>query len=830
MVYFSNMAKKSLPESIPESADSEVRTGVIPMNISTEMRESFIAYSMSVITQRALPDIRDGLKPVHRRILYAMSELGLYSSAKFRKSALVVGEVLGKYHPHGDKSVYDAMVVLAQDFSTRYPLVWGQGNFGSIDDDPPAAMRYTEAKMAKISSELLRDIEKDTVDFRPNYDNTQREPTVMPTAVPTLLLNGSFGIAVGMATKIPPHNLGEVVDASVAYIDDKNITTEELLEHIKGPDFPIGGIAYGQSDIAHAYTTGRGGVVCRGEAEVVELKNGSFQIIITSIPYQTVKQSLIEKIANLVQEKKLIGIKALRDESTKEMRIVMDLKSGTNPQKTLNYIYKHTELESRFNYNMLALVDGSPQTLSLKDFISNFITHRQEVVKRRTIFDLNKAEARAHILEGLKIALDHIDEVIKIIKASKDTTEARDNLMKKFKFSEIQATAILDMKLQKLAGLERKKIEDELAEVLKTIAFLKDLLASEKKMLKVIRDELLEIKDKYGDARRTKIVKAAVGNISDEDLVPDTETALVYTAGGYIKRTDPSEYRSQKRGGVGVVDMDTKEEDVVTHLLTASTHANMLFFTNLGKVYQLKMYDLPEGRRATKGKSIMNFLQLADNESVTSILPVPKGNEVKDQSLFFVTKSGVIKKVAADSFSSVRRNGLIAINLRDGDTLLGAMLTAADDTVMLVTADGQSIRFKASQVRDMGRTATGVKGMDLDTTDSVIGLGIISPSMKNPTVLIMSGNGYGKRTPIDEYKVQNRGGSGIKTANVTDKTGPIVGAKIVTDDDSELIAISQKSQVIRTELDSIPVLGRATQGVRIMKLREGDNIASLTLL
>ncbi len=824
------MAKKSNPESIPESTDSEVRTGVIPMNISTEMRDSFIAYSMSVITQRALPDIRDGLKPVHRRILYAMSELGLYSTAKFRKSALVVGEVLGKYHPHGDKSVYDAMVVLAQDFSTRYPLVWGQGNFGSIDDDPPAAMRYTEAKMSKISSELLRDIEKDTVDFRPNYDNTQREPTVMPTAVPTLLLNGSFGIAVGMATKIPPHNLGEVVDASVAYIDDKNITTEELLEHIKGPDFPIGGIAYSQADITHAYTTGRGGVVCRGEAEVVELKNGSFQIIITSIPYQTVKQSLIEKIANLVQEKKLIGIKGLRDESTKEMRIVMDLKTGTNPQKTLNYIYKHTELESRFNYNMLALVDGSPQTLSLKDFISNFITHRQEVVKRRTIFDLNKAEARAHILEGLKKALDHIDEVIKIIKASKDTTEARDNLMKKFKFSEIQANAILEMRLQKLAGLERKKIEDELAEVLKTIAFLKDLLASEKKMLKVIRDELLEIKEKYGDARRTKIVKAAVGNISDEDLVPDTETALVYTAGGYIKRTDPSEYRSQKRGGVGVVDMDTKEEDVVTHLLTASTHANMLFFTNLGKVYQLKMYDLPEGRRATKGKSIMNFLQLADNESVTSILPVPKGNEVKDQSLFFVTKSGVIKKVAADSFSSVRRNGLIAINLRDGDTLLGAMLTAADDTVMLVTADGQSIRFKASQVRDMGRTATGVKGMDIDSTDSVIGLGIISPSMKNPTVLIMSGNGYGKRTPIDEYKVQNRGGSGIKTANVTDKTGPIVGAKIVTDDNSELIAISQKSQVIRTELDSIPVLGRATQGVRIMKLREGDNIASLTLL
>lgn len=829
MVYCTGMAKKSSSDQAPESVIS-THDKTIGINISKEMRDSFIAYSMSVITQRALPDIRDGLKPVHRRILFAMHELGLSASAKFRKSALVVGEVLGKYHPHGDIAVYESMVVLAQDFKTRYPLVWGQGNFGSIDDDPAAAMRYTEAKMAKISTEILRDIDKDTVDFRLNYDQTQKEPVVMPTAVPSLLLNGGLGIAVGMATNIPPHNLGEVVDACVAYIDDEHITVDGLLEHVKGPDFPIGGVVYNQTDIAHAYTTGRGGVVCRGEAEIVELKNGSFQIIITSTPYRVVRRSLIEKIAELVQEKKLIGIKGLRDESTKDTRIVLDLKTGTSPQKTLNYIYKHTELESRFNYNMLALVDGTPQTLSLKDFISNFINHRQEVVKRRTQFDLNKAEARAHILEGLKKALDHIDEVIKIIKSSKDTVEARTNLIKKFKFSEIQANAILDMKLQKLAGLERKKIEDELAELLKTIAFLKDLLGSPKKMLKVIREELLEIKDKYGDERRTKIVKSAVGTISDEDLVPDTETALVYTAGGYIKRTDPSEYRAQKRGGVGVVDIDTKEEDVVTHLLTASTHANMLFFTNLGKVYQLKMYDLPEGRRATRGKSIMNFLQLADNESVTSILPVPKGNEVKDQSLFFVTKQGVIKKVAANSFESVRRNGLIAINLRDGDTLLGAMLTTSDDTVMLVTSEGQSIRFKASQVRDMGRTATGVKGMDIDSSDSIIGLGIVSPSMKNPTLMIMSGNGYGKRTPIDEYKIQNRGGSGIKTANVTDKTGPIVGAKIVTDDDSELIAISQKSQVIRTELESIPVLGRATQGVRIMKLREGDNIASLTLL
>jgi DNA gyrase subunit A len=822
------MAKKPTQEIAPESSGIAPGNRVIPMNISAEMRESFIAYSMSVITSRALPDVRDGLKPVHRRILYAMNELGLSASAKFRKSALVVGEVLGKYHPHGDSSVYNAMVVLGQDFKTRYPLIWGQGNFGS-HEDPPAAMRYTEAKMSKIAGELIRDIDKDTVDFRPNYDGTEKEPVVMPTAAPMLLINGSFGIAVGMATNIPPHNLGEVIDGCVAYIDDNHITNEELLEYIKGPDFPEGGIVYNQTDITHASTTGRGGVVCRGEAEIVELKNGTFQLIITSIPFEANKQNLIEKIATLAQEKKIQGVKGLRDESTKEMRIVMDIK-GASPQKILNYLYKHTELESKFNYNMLALVDGTPQTLSLKDFIENFIAHRQEVVKRRTQFDLNKAEARAHILEGLKKALDHIDEIIKLIKASKDTNEARDNLMKKFKFTEIQASAILEMKLQKLAGLERKKIEDELDEMLKLIASLKALLASTAKMLKVIREELLEIKEKYGDERRTKIVKGSVANISDEDLIPDTETALVYTAGGYIKRTDPSEYRSQKRGGVGVIDMDTKEEDVVTHLITASTHSDVLFFTNLGKVYQIKMYDLPEGRRATKGKSIMNFLQLADTESVTSILPVPKGSEVKDRSLFFVTKHGVIKKVAADSFSSVRRSGLIAINLRDGDTLLSAMLTGTEDTVMLVTADGQSIRFKASQTRDMGRTATGVKGMELDKNDSVVGIGIISAEMKNPTLLVMSNNGYGKRSPIDEYKIQNRGGSGIKTANVTDKTGPITGAKIVTDDHSELIAISQKSQVIRTELDSIPVLGRATQGVRIMKLREGDAIASLTLL
>jgi DNA gyrase subunit A len=816
--------KETTPSEVP------AHDKMVGMNISKEMRDSFIAYSMSVITSRALPDVRDGLKPVHRRILYAMSELGLYSNAKFRKSALVVGEVLGKYHPHGDSSVYEAMVNLAQDFSTRYPLVWGQGNFGSIDGDSAAAMRYTEAKMSKMAGEILRDIEKETVDFRPNYDATQHEPSVMPTAVPTLLLNGTLGIAVGMATNIPPHNLGEIIDATTAIIDDAKVTNEDLMNYVKGPDFPIGGIIYNKKDIAHAYATGRGPVVTRGEAEIVELKNGSFQIVVTSIPFRVNKTSLIEKIAELVQEKKLPEIRAMRDESTKEMRVVFDLKVGTNPQKVLNYLYKHTELETNFNFNLVALVDGTPQTLSLKDFLTNFIAHRQEIVKRRTEFDLRKAEARAHILEGLKIALDHIDEVIKLIRASKDTLEAKLGLMKKFKLSEIQAIAILDMKLQKLAGLERKKVEDELKEVKALIKELMDLLASPKKMLGVIRGELLEIKDKYNDDRRTKVVAKAVGNISDEDLIPDTNAALVYTAGGYIKRTDPSEYKSQKRGGVGVVDLDTKEEDVVTHLLTTSTHSDLLFFTDLGKVYQMKMYDIPEGRRATKGKSIVNFLDLKDGERVTTILPVPKGSEVAGKSIFFVTKQGTIKKVPADSFASVRRSGLIAINLHDGDTLLGTVMSQSGDSICLITSEGQSIRFAESDVRDMGRTAAGVRGIDLDKKDFVVGLGVVSPDMKNPTLMVMSDHGFGKRTDIDEYKIQKRGGSGIKTANVTDKTGAIVGAKIVTDDHSELIAISAKSQVIRTELESIPVLSRATQGVRVMKLREGDRLASLTLL
>lgn len=810
--------------------EPEKHDKIIPMNIVDEMKGSFISYAMSVITSRALPDVRDGLKPVHRRILFAMNDIGLTASARFKKSAAVVGEVLAKYHPHGDTSVYDAMVNMAQDFSTRYPMVWGQGNFGSIDGDSAAAMRYTEAKMQKISGEMLRDIEKDTVDFRGNYDESHQEPTVLPTAVPILLLNGGLGIAVGMATNIPPHNLTEVINATIALVDDPKATVGDLLEHIQGPDFPLGGVGYRTEDSRHAYVTGRGKIVVRGEAEIVETKKGGFRIIISSIPYRVNKQNLIVKIADLVREKKIKGIKGLRDESTKDIRIVIDLKSAAQPRRVLNYIYKHTQLQENFNYNMVCLVDGIPQTLGLKDMLQYFIEHRQEVVRRRTEFDLAKAEARAHILEGLNKALDHIDEVIALIKKSKDGGEARVNLMKKFAFTEVQANAILDMKLQKLAGLERKKIEDELKEILKYIKELKTLLSSITKMLAVIKDELIEIRDKYGDKRRTRIIDGAVDSIKDEDLIPQKEFAMVVTENGYIKRTDPTEYKTQKRGGLGVIDLDTKDEDIVSHFLIADSHSDILFFSSMGKVYQTKMYDLPEGRRSTKGKSIMNFLPLEENEKVTSILPVPKGKELDEITLFFTTKKGIIKRVAADSFKKVRANGLIAISLKDDDELLSVRFVGAHDQVILATSQGQSIRFLVDETRSMGRTAGGVKGMRLKKEDVVVAVGVIKPDEAELEFLVLTENGYGKKTPLVEYKVQGRGGSGIKTMNVTDKTGALIGARVIDRGEHELIAMSQKSQVIRTNIDSISSLGRATQGVRIMKLRAGDQVASFTLL
>ncbi|MBO05766.1 MAG: DNA gyrase subunit A [Parcubacteria group bacterium] len=802
------------------------RKAVVERSISSEMSDSYLDYAMSVITARALPDVRDGLKPVHRRILFSMNEMGLTSGAKFRKSATVVGDVLGKYHPHGDTSIYDAMVKMGQDFSYRYLLVWKQGNFGSIDGDPPAAMRYTEAKMGIISKELLKDIEKETVDFKPNYDETRQEPTVFPSAVPNLLLNGTLGIAVGMATNIPPHNLTEVINATIHLIDNPNATTGDLLGFVKGPDFPTGGIIYNQKDIEHAYANGRGGVVTRGEASINEAKKGGFEIVITSLPYKVNKADLIVKIAELAKDKKLEGIKDIRDESTSDIQIVIPLKNNAHPQKILNYIYKHTQLEDTFHFNLVALVDGVPQTLSLKPILEEFISHREVVVKRRTEFDLKKAEAREHILIGLNKALDHIDQIISLIKKSKDAEEAHANLMKKYKFSDLQATAILEMKLQKLAGLERRKIQEELLEIQKLIKSLKELLSSKRKILKVIKDELNEIIERYGDDRRTKVVKGGIKNISDEDIIPDEESILVLTSGGYVKRTNPKEYKTQKRGGVGVVDLDTKEEDFIVNFVTATTHSNLLFFTDKGKVYQIKMYELPEGKRATKGKSIMNYLSLEVDERVTSILATPK-TQKEGSTLLVTTKKGISKRVAAESFQDVRRSGLIAVKLAKDDELVSARLADKEDDAIISTAKGQSIRFKLSDIREMGRGASGVKTIKLQKGDYVIGAEVIRKTYNKPELMVLSANGYGKRTDLKEYKVQKRGGSGIKTAKVTSKTGNIIAGRVVTEESQEIIAISKNSQVIRSELKEIPSLGRQTQGVRIMKLRSGDSIASL---
>ncbi len=821
------MARKKepeIPEPIPQSK------GVVARSITEEMRESYLDYAMSVITARALPDVRDGLKPVHRRILFAMHEAGLTVSAKTRKSATVVGDVLGKYHPHGDSSVYDAMVKMAQDFTMRYPLIIGQGNFGSIDGDSPAAYRYTEAKMSRLAGEMLKDIEKETVSFVPNFDNTKQEPTVLPAMAPNLLLNGTLGIAVGMASNIPPHNLREVCEAAIHIIENPEATTEDLLKFVQGPDFPTGCIAFNTKDIAHAYTTGRGPVVVRGDAEIVEDKKGNYSIIVTSIPFRVVKADLLTKIADLVHEKKLEGIRDIRDESTKDIRVVIELKNNAHPQTVLNYLYKHTQLEEAFHYNVVALVDGVPQTLSLKAILEYYVEHRKDVVTKRTKFELDKAKAREHILLGLSKALDHIDEIIAIIKKSKDTDDARVKMMQKFKFSEIQANAILEMRLQRLSGLERKKIEDELKEVQATIEYLESLLKSAKKMMEVIKKEIRELIEKYGDDRRTKIVKRGATILSAEDLVADEDYVLVLTSGGYIKRTNPAEYRRQKRGGVGVVDLDTKEEDFVTQFLTASAHSDLLFFSDRGKVYQLKMYEVPEGKRATKGKSIMNFLSIEQGENITSILSMPKEVKATDGlSLVMVTKDGTVKKTAAAAFKEVRRSGLIGITLDKGDSLISAQFVRKGDDVMLTTSKGQSIRFKEADVREMGRQAAGVRGMKLGSGDYVVGTGIIPKDAKNAELLVVSSTGYGKKTKLSEYKTQGRGGSGIKTMSITAKTKQLVGAAVLVNDLGELVAMSKKSQTIRTGLNEIPTLSRATQGVRVMKMREGDSLASFVV-
>ena len=803
---------------------------IIEQSISEEMRKSYLDYAMSVIVSRALPDVRDGLKPVQRRILTVMHEDGLSYSGRFKKSATVVGDTLSKYHPHGDTAVYDAMARMAQSFSLRYPLVDGQGNWGSVDGDPPAAHRYTEARMTKIAETMLRDIEKDTVDFIPNYDARLKEPRVLPSVIPNLLLNGAIGIAVGMATNIPPHNISEVVEATMHLIDTPTASVSDLVKFVKGPDFPLGGIIFNKKDIEAAYITGRGGVVARGETEIVEKKEGLFEIHISSIPYTVNKAEMISKMAELAQNKKIEGIRDIRDESDKEgLSVVIELKNGANPNKILNALFKHTDLEKVYHFNMLALVDGiQPQVLSLKEVLEHFVEHRRVVVERRTRFDLNVAKARAHILEGLKKALDHINEIIKTIKSSADKEVAHKSLMKKFSFTDKQATAILEMKLQTLAGLERQKIEDELKAKLKLIKELTVLLKDPKKILAVIKDELLEIKEKYGDERRTKVVSRAAGSISEEDLIPEESATLVLTKGGYIKRSKPEFYRAQKRGGKGVIDLFTKEEDSVFILLQAGTHDDLLFFTDKGKAYQSKMYELPEGKKATKGKSIANFLPLSSTERVTSILAIPKRAKEGKTYLAMMTKKGVIKKVKASEFEGVRRSGMIALKLKKGDELGWARLVSPSDHLVLVSKKGQAIRFKESDVRAMGRTATGVRAVNLKSNDELVGADVVLVKEKETDVLTISEKGYGKKTKIKEYRIQKRGGGGIKTARVTEKTGNLVAAKVLTPELEEIIAISKKGQILKTKLSEIPELGRQTQGVRIMSIRSGDGVASLT--
>ncbi len=807
-----------------------------PREITQEMQDSYLDYAMSVIVARALPDVRDGLKPVHRRILYAMHEMGLRPGSKYQKSAKVVGYVLGQFHPHGDTAAYDSMVRMAQDFSLRYPLVDGQGNFGSIDGDGAAAYRYTEARLAPIAELMLADIDKETVSFIDNFDGSTKEPTVLPTRIPNLLLNGSLGIAVGMTTNIPPHNLGEVLDGLMHLIDHPNADVEELMAFIKGPDFPTGGFIYSEKDIQTAYATGKGPIVMRGKADILESERRGFQIIVSEIPYQVNKAELIIKIAELVRDKKIVGIKDIRDESDKDgLRIAVDLKQDAFPRKVLNQLYKYTELQKSFHVNMIGLIDGiQPQIMSLKLMLEQFIEHRRVVVVRRSEYDLRKAKDRAHILEGLSKALDHIDEVIAIIKKSSSREDAAVNLIKKFKFSDRQVAAILDMRLQTLAGLERKKIDDELKEKLELIAYLEDLLAHPKKILAMVKKEFVEIKEKYADERKTKIVKTAVREIGDEEMIPDEESLFMLTYSGYIKRIPPTALKAQKRGGKGLIGMATKDEDAVSHFFVANTHDDIMFFTNSGKVFQTKGYEVPESTRQAKGKSLVNFLNVAPTDRITGIVPLPKGKDVaKYKYLLMTTAMGVIKKVETEEFSQIRRNGMIAIKLHPTDELKWVKPTSGSDEIILTTSDGSAVRFKEKDVRPMGRSAAGVIGIRLEKEAKVVGADIISSAVesKKLKLLAVMANGYGKRTDLSAYKIQKRGGKGILTAKITSKTGDLISAHIVQEgEDEEIIAMSRKGQVIRTSLGAISVLGRATQGVRIMKMEAGDNVASVVVV
>ena len=812
--------------------------------IVEEMRSSYLDYAMSVIVARALPDVRDGLKPVHRRILFAMQEEGLTHAAKFRKSATVVGAVLGRYHPHGDVAVYDSMVRMAQDFSMRYPLVEGQGNFGSIDGDPPAAMRYSEATMARLGELTLQDIEKDTVDFVDNYDGTRREPTVLPSPLPQLLLNGTLGIAVGMATNIPPHNLTEVVDALLYLIEHPKADTEDLFQFVKGPDFPTGGTIFNKQEIIQAYSQGKGPIVVRGKIDVVEedpsKRSGQArtpQIIITEIPYQVVKSSLLEQFAKLVQEKKVEGIKDIRDESDKDgMRVVFDLQRDAYPQKIINRLYKFSDLQKTFHLNLLALVDGiQPKVLSLADMLSFFIEHRRVVVTRRTKWELTKAKEREHILEGLWKALSNIDKVIALIRKAEDREDAKVKLMKAFKLTEIQANAILDMRLSQLARLERNKIEDELKAIRARIKELMTILASPKKIDEVVVKEFKELKETYKDERRTKVVASAVGEIAEVDLIPQEDTIVTLTQGGYIKRINPATYKIQKRGGKGIVGMKTMGEDIVEHFLYGQTHDHMMVFTDSGKLFQTPVYEIPEGTRVSKGRGLLNFVDITSEDRVLTLFAIGKDDiQAGIKNLVFVTKDGVIKKSELDDFKNVRRSGLIAITLKKGDLLRGVQKTTGEDELIIVTKLGQSIRFKEKDVRVMGRTAAGIRAIRLKKGDEVVGMNVIpsldSKEQKVDYLFILSENGYGKKTDVKEYRLQTRGGSGIKTANVTPKTGNLVFANILNGQEEDLIVISRKGQVIRTAVTSIPKISRSTQGVRIMRLDPGDKVASAACL
>jgi DNA gyrase subunit A len=808
--------------------DVVITPGIERQSLEDVMENNFLRYSMSVIVERALPDVRDGLKPVHRRILYSMSQNGNRSTSKFVKSARIVGDVMGKYHPHGDSAIYNSMVRLAQPWSLRYPLIQGQGNFGSMDGDEAAAMRYTEARMAKLADEILADIDKDTIDFRDNFDGSEREPVVLPAKVPNLLLNGQIGIAVGMATNIPPHNLGELVDATIELIDNKEATIDDLLRHVKGPDFPTGATIYGGAPMKQAYQTGRGSVAVRATAAIEETKRGRHQIVVTEVPYGVNKATLIEKIAELVKDKRIVGISDLRDESARgQVRVVIELKKEAYPKKLLNQLYKMTALQTSFSFNMLALIDGlQPKVLGLEEMLREFIKHRQQVVRRRTEYELRKAKERAHILEGYKIALDHIDEVIKTIRASKTQDEAEKALIAKFTLSEIQAKAILAMQLRRLTGLERAAIENELKELLALIERLEAILADEQEILNVIKTELVEMKEKYGDERRSKVINHELGKFSDEELIPEEEAVILLTSENYIKRTLVSDYRKQNRGGKGKRGMTTKEADVIEHMVQTNTHDWLLFFTNRGRVFRLKAYEVPAAGLNAKGVAAVNLLQMQPEERITAIIKHDK-NAQDDGYLFMTTVKGTIKKTPLKDYANIRTNGLITIKLDEGDELRWIRKSTGEDDILISTSAGQAIRFSEKDARPMGRAARGVRGVRLRPNDWVVGMDIADDTRK---LLVVSEKGYGKATKISNFPSHKRGGVGIKAAVVTAKTGPIITVKTMHDDDVEALLISSKGQAIRVGLKDIPTLGRTTQGVRIMKLADEDSVASVGLM